>query len=295
MTSKLNKTYKIIITGKSGLLATDAKEFFNKICTTYKVGRDDVNYLNYSNVNEVFNKLKPNLIIHCAANTNVEECETNPKQTYKDNVESSSNIVKYCKINKIKLIYISSTGIYGNWKKEPYIETDKILPTTVYHKTKYEAEIEVKKHLSNYLIIRTGWLFTDNFKIKKNFIKARFNESKNKDEIYSDSTQYGNPTYSKDLIKCIYTLLIKNLTGTYNCINKNYATRYDYVKEIIDKFNLNTIVKKTSNSSFNRIAKVSFNEAALNYNLEKNNIYYMRDWKDALSEAIITIKKNLNK
>ena len=59
----------------------------------------------------------------------------------------------------IKLIYISSTGVYGNYQTDAYTEFDKVEPTTIHHDSKYQAELIIKQHLKDYVIIRTGWLY----------------------------------------------------------------------------------------------------------------------------------------
>ena len=242
-------------------------------------------------VNEIINGEDPDVIIHTAANTDAEFCERNPEEAYLVNTTGTDNIVNCLleKNNDVLMVYISSTGVYGKWKDDAYIEYDKVNPTTIHHKSKYFGEKSVLR-LSKYLIIRTGWLFGGSTKNKKNFVYNRYLEAINNDHIYSDMQQKGNPTSTKDLCVQMEYLLRKKLYGLFNSVGNGVATRYDYVKEIISCFGLECVVKKVSHDNFERIAPVSLNESAINHKLQLLGIDLMRPWRKSLLEYISTIK-----
>ena len=122
-------------------------------------------------------------------------------------------------------------------QKDNYIEFDEVTPTTIHHKSKYEAERIVKDHLSKYLILRTGWLYGGDKTHSKNFVYKRFLEANNQERIFSDNTQIGNPTYVVDLAKQIDVLIEKKQYGLFNCVNQaKLVSRYDYVKKIVELF-----------------------------------------------------------
>ena len=102
-------------------------------------------------------------------------CERNPEEAYLVNTTGTDNIVNCLleKNNDALMVYISSTGVYGRMKDDPYIEYDEVNPTTIHHKSKYFGEQSVLQ-LNNYLIIRTGWLFGGDTKNKKNFVYKRY-------------------------------------------------------------------------------------------------------------------------
>lgn len=238
----------------------------------------------------------PNIIIHTAAYTNVEDCEIHPDKAYKVNTIGTQNLVNYCSNKDILFIYISSTGIYGLTKdKEPYNEFDEVNPTTIHHKSKYEAEKIVQNHLSKYLILRTGWLFGGDIQHDKNFVYKRYLEAKNNREIYSDNSQIGNPTCIKDLVKQIEILIKYNQYGIFNCVNEaNNISRYDYVKKIVELFECNCEVKIASENMFKRIAPVSKNESAKNYKLDLLQINQMGNWEISLNKYIEKLKVEIN-
>jgi dTDP-4-dehydrorhamnose reductase len=284
---------KIVITGKSGLLGTTAIKYFSEYYEVIGLGRDSTNYTDISKLHRDLTEINPDIILHCAANTNVEKCEVSIDEAMHDNVMITQNIANYCTENDRNMIFISSTGIYGNAKNEPYNEFDKVNATTVYHQTKVLAEEIVMQQVKKHLIVRTGWLFTSNTLAKKNFILGRYNDAKNTDCMQSDKDQVGNPTFDNDLIIQIHTLIEKKMYGIFNCVNEGTASRFDFVKEILNCFNLDVILKPVSHQVFKRKAAVSINEAAINYKLNLLGLNRMGYWKDSLAKAIDEIKTSL--
>ena len=290
---KLNMSgKKILITGKNGMLGSTLLSNLN-----YKniVGIDRT--IDITNSHQLFNKLdenNPDIIIHTAAFTDVEECETNPNKAYLINSLATQNLVNYCINKDILFIYISSTGIYGKNKKDRYTEFDDIYPTTIHHKSKFEGENIVKNHLSKFLILRTGWLYGGDKAHNKNFVYKRFLEASTNDIIYSDNSQIGNPTYVNDFVKQIEILIQNNQYGVFNCVNKAINTsRYDYVKKIVELFGIQCKVDIASKDMFTRIAPVSHNESAQNYKLELLELNIMGDWEVSLAKYIDILKKEL--
>jgi dTDP-4-dehydrorhamnose reductase len=286
---------KVLVTGSNGMLGSNLLKFhsFQQI-----VGftSKELDITDPQNCIEVLEKEKPNIIIHTAAYTNVEDCEINPDKAYKVNTIGTQNLVNYCINKDILFVYISSTGIYGTKKtNDPYSEFDDVNPTTIHHKSKYEAEKIVQNHLSMYLILRTGWLFGGEITHNKNFVYKRYLEASKNSEIYSDDSQIGNPTYIKDLVKQIEILIENKQYGLFNCVNSATSiSRYDYVKKIIELFNMKCEVKIAPNNMFKRIAPVSNNEAAINYKLDLLGLNFMGKWDDALEKYILELQKDMS-
>lgn len=281
---------KILITGAHGMLGSSLVNLLPYEMVAFSSKELDVT--NSEQCSNLIESEKPDIIIHTAAYTDVEGCETDPIKAYQVNTIGTQNLVNCCIDKKILFIFISSTGVYGTGKeKEPYSEFDKAEPTSIHHKSKYEAEKNVQNHLKRYLILRTGWLFGGEKEHNKNFVYKRYLEAKNSHEIFSDGTQIGNPTYIDDLVNQIEILIEKEQFGTFNCVNKAVnVSRYDYVKKVVDYLGLNCSVKKASSDEFKRIAKVSKNESAINYKLEILGINMMSDWDEALEKYLIKIE-----
>lgn len=284
---------KILITGVNGMLGTNLIKYlsFENIIGFGK----ELDISNSTVVSKILANENPDIIIHTAAYTNVDECEINPDKAYLINSIGTQNLVNYCINKNILFIYISSTGIYGNEKNFEYSEYDIVKPTTVHHKSKYEGELNVKNHLNKYLILRTGWLYGGDISHSKNFVYKRYLEAKNNSVIYSNNTQVGNPTYALDFVKQIEKLIINNQMGIFNCVNRaSNISRYDYVQKIIELFELDCTVKIAPEGMFNRIAPVSHNESAINYKLDLMNLNVMNSWVSSLEHYIKLLKKEMH-
>lgn len=285
---------KVLVTGSNGMLGSSLVKSlsYDVLGLTSK----DLDITDFKKVNSLLEIEKPNIVIHTAAYTNVDDCEINPDKAYKINTIGTQNLVNYCINKDILFIYISSTGIYGTKKQnEPYNEFDEVNPTTIHHKSKYEAEKIVQNHLSKYLILRTGWLFGGDINHNKNFVYKRYLEVSENSEIYSDDSQIGNPTYIKDLVKQIEILIENKEYGIFNCVNTAHnISRYDYVKKIVEFFSIDCQVKQASINMFQRIALVSKNESAANYKLDLLEMNQMIDWDISLKNYIEKLKEEIN-
>jgi dTDP-4-dehydrorhamnose reductase len=256
---------------------------------TFEKGTD---ITDFASVNQQLNDLRPSCIIHTAAYTDVDGCELNPKKAYNINVTATKNIAERCAMHSIKMVFFSSTGVYGNEKKTSFVEDDETIPKTIHHQSKLNGELEVSNFLHDYIILRVGWLYGGELSQKNNFIYRRFLEAQGKEFIYSDPEQKGNPTYCGDVVDQTLLLLDQDHRGIFNCVNTaENISRYDYVKEIITQFDINCEVKKAEVGVFTRFAPVSLNESALNKNLNLTGINIMGDWKGSLSKYISKLKR----
>jgi dTDP-4-dehydrorhamnose reductase len=279
----------LLITGAKGMLGSALQLSLQGDYNIIAASHSELNIESFSNTKSYLSNIKPDIIIHSAAYTNVEEAELKPNECYKVNYSGTLNLLNSINSSKTKFVYISSTGCYGNYKNNPYSEFDDLNPTTVYHNSKVAGENLVKELSENYLILRTGWLFGGSIEHKKNFVYNRYKEANNRSEITSDPFQIGNPTYTGDVSVQIKKLLANDIKGVFNVVSEGYCSRYEYVKTLVDLFGLSCNVI-AAQKPFDRLAKVSHNESALNFNLEQLGLNNMSYWKESLEKYILSIK-----
>lgn len=282
---------KVLVTGANGMLGSNILQFMS-YDDVIGYSHNDLDVTDHNVVRNVLKSEKPDIIIHTAAFTNVEACETEIDKAYLINTMGTQNLVNYALEHDILFIYISSTGIYGAQQDNAYTEFDSSYPTTIHHKSKYEAEKIVQNHLSKYLILRTGWLYGGDKTHAKNYVYKRYLDLKDSDVNYSVASQIGNPTYVKNLVKQIEVLISSKIYGFYNCVDhaKNIS-RYHYVKKIGELFELRCEVKKAPEGMYTRVAPVSHNESAINYKLSLLGLDVMQEWEVALAEYVEYLKK----
>jgi len=227
------------------------------------------------------------LVIHAAANTNVELCETDPSACYRDNLLLTELIAAGCARAGIKLLYVSSTGVYGAHGGAPWREYDAVRPTTHHHRSKALAEERVlAAHTAN-LVVRTGWLFGGAAQTPKNFVARRLDEARtviaNGGTMRSNAQQRGVPCFSGDVAARMLDLGASGLAGTFNCVNSGTASRHEYVQAIVRLAGIDVDVMPADAAAFNRKAAVSDNEMAENWKCDQLGWPAMRDWRAALA------------
>lgn len=286
---------KVLLTGGRGLLAEAIEAYLSSSFTVSAFDRAEFDITNLLQVQKVLKAVKPDIIIHCAAMTNVDLCESQHELTNKTNVLGTQYLAQSAhELNpNTQFVYISSTGVYGAHKAGPYQEQDSVQPTTVYHRTKYEGEIVAQKACVKTLILRVGWLYGGRAEQPRNFVMRRYHEANGQEFIYGDPTQYGNPTYIGDVAKQLSCLLRENAVGLFNCVGEGVASRFEYVNQIIKEFGLSTKVVVASAQQFKRAAPVSYNESAENAKLNKQGICLMPPWQESLSRYIQELRKSL--
>ncbi|MBS0588011.1 MAG: NAD(P)-dependent oxidoreductase [Proteobacteria bacterium] len=281
---------KILITGAAGILGKTLTELFSEKYSVLSCDRNTLDITSRVQVRKITQQFCPDILIHTAAFTNVEKAEESPEDAFAINIYGTLNLLESIQMSNCLFIYISSTGIYGFAKeKMPYTEFDAVVPTTQYHRSKYEGELLIQRHAHRFLILRTGWLFGGDIHQRKNFVYRRYLEAKSKTILFADPIQRGNPTYVLDLSRQIEHLILNEVIGTYNCVSAEPVTRLEYIQEIISNLGLNCEVRSIEGNKFPRIAPVSSNESALNYGLDMRGLNIMPNWKSSLKMYINTL------
>lgn len=230
------------------------------------------------------------LLIHAAANTHVEQCEQQPQTCYRDNLLLTELLASAASNHAVPMVFVSSTGIYGTAQKEPYCEYDTALPTTHHHRSKYLAEQAVLRHSPHNLIVRTGWLFGGRFDNPKNFVARRLEELQRAVQsgqpVHSNAEQFGSPSGCTDVALRLLELAEQGRSGVFNCVNTGRASRHNYVQEIGRLAGIDAPVLPSAANTFNRVANVSFNEAAYNWKMNAMGLPPMPDWQQALAVTV---------
>jgi dTDP-4-dehydrorhamnose reductase len=279
---------KVFLTGATGILGTAILgELEDNNCEVIGFSSKDIKLANYSEVIKKVTDFNPDVVIHSAAMTNVDRCEENKSEALSTNVIGSKNVSTAALRVGAKIVYISSCGVYGNGKSEPYTELDLPNPVNYHHYTKLEGERCVKEHNPNFLVIRPGWLFGGSTLHAKNFVEARRREILSSSNIIKSAVdKSGSPTYTLDLARQILSLLNNDIIGTFNVVNEGCASRFDYVYEIVKLFGFDIKVEPVSSDQFLRRASMPDNECLANMFLNLHQLNLMRPWREALKSYI---------
>lgn len=279
---------RVLVTGSKGMLGSDIVKIFSKTHEVVEVTRQDFDITDTQASLEYIKSIKPDVVIHSAAYTDVDGCESNIKRAYQVNALGTRNIAVACNEINASMVYISSDYIYDGNKNSPYYEYDITNPLSVYGKSKLEGENFVKTLCKKYYIVRTSWLFG---KHGKNFIQTMLTLAKDKETISVVNDQVGSPTYTEDLAKALSELILKPAYGTYHIANEDFCSWYDLAKYIFEIANVIGVeVISTTTEDLGRPAPRPKNSRLEKFYLRLNGYNVLRSYKDAVREYINTIK-----
>jgi len=268
---------KVLVTGAKGMLGQDLCPILED--EGYEVVETDIDNLDITDKNNVYDVLKrenPEIVIHCAAYTNVDKAEEEIETAKKINVQGTENIAKFCGENDITLVYISTDYVFdGELKDGFYNPEDKTNPINIYGITKRNGEEMVKKYCKKYYIARTSWLYGIH---GKNFVETMISLA-DKPELKVVDDQIGCPTWTVELSDGIVKLLNNEDFGTYHVCGSGKTSWYGFAKEIFKLLNLEVNIKPCNTEEFPRPAKRP------KYSPMDNN-KICRPWQKALRDYI---------
>ena len=287
---------KILITGAAGMLAAEVipvliKEDHEVVQTDIHQRLPVIGRLDIREKDEVFTeieRIKPDYVFHLGAETNVDLCEQEPEHAFRSNATGTENMALACKEFDIKMLYISTTSVFSGDKLEPYNELDTPNPVNVYAKSKLEGERTVQKLLSEYFIIRAGWMI-GGWELDKKFVYKIVQQLKSgKKELTVVNDKFGSPTFTKDFAANLMNVINTEKYDLYHMTNKGTCSRFDMAVKIVEFMGLENKVKvnPVSSDQYPLPAPRPRSEMAQNYRLDLLGLNNMPFWQDSLHEYI---------
>ena len=241
---------QVLITGGSGQLSQCIKKIEKNYpdLELYFTDAKTLDITQKAQIKNLFYEREFDVIINCAAYTNVEESEKAPQKALMTNAEGVKNIAETAKEHNCILIHVSTDYVFDGQRGIPYTEEDIPNPINEYGKSKLMGEKYIQELLEKYFIIRTSWLYSE---YGNNFYKTIINKSETETELTITTSEIGTPTNANDLATFVLDVLAYDdmKYGIYHYSNLGEATWYDFAKEIL-RFSgkLETIIlKKTDN------------------------------------------------
>ena len=292
---------KFLVTGYRGQLGYDiVRELEKRGFKNYlALDRNEMDITNRDEVMKVIGEYHPDVIFHCAAWTQVDKAEECEDDCYLVNVVGTKNIVDASLEVDAKIIYMSTDYVFDGKKDGLYTETDKVHPMSVYGKTKYEGEEEVRRNPKHY-IARISWVFGIN---GHNFIKTMIRLSENHESVTVVDDQIGTPTYTVDLSRLLVDMAMTDKYGTYHSTNEEYCSWAEFADYIFKSNGLNVEVIPVSTEEYLKIAGSNQAYRPRNSKLSKEKLKgagfdLLPSWKDAtdrycdeLVDAKILVRK----
>jgi dTDP-4-dehydrorhamnose reductase len=292
----MKKQERVLITGCGGMLGRAMYQTFSEKYETVLATDIDLNidWLSYLDVREfdkcieVFELFKPDIVLHLAAHTDLEYCETNHEDSWATNALGTENIGFLAQKHNCVMVYISTAGIYGG-EQEYFSDFDTPNPLSHYGKGKYYGERYVLEKVSKSFVFRPGWMMGGGPQKDKKFVNKIYKQIiAGKKELYVVDDKLGTPTYTFDFARSISKVIETGYYGLYNQVCGGSCSRFDVAVELIKLLGIEDKIKVTKVDSdyFKEeyFAPRPYSEKLINLKLDRRKINFMRDWKVCLEE-----------
>ena len=276
---------KILVTGAKGQLGFDVLKQLD-LLGLEAVGVDlpELDITDYSAVEECFEKVKPDAVIHCAAFTNVDLAETEREICGKVNADGTLNIARCAKEYDAKLMYISTDYVFDGKGDIPFEVDSPKAPCNYYGESKLAGENAVINGCSKYFIVRISWVFGVN---GKNFVKTMLRLSEDREKLTVVNDQIGSPTYTPDLAKLLCEMIQTEKYGVYHATNEGFCSWAEFAKEIMNVSGASTeIIPITSAEYKASVAVRPLNSRLSKSALDEAGFSRLPTWQDALKRFV---------
>ena len=274
---------KYLVTGYKGQLGYDVvRELKKRNIADSDIYPMDINDMDITNRDEVMtkvNEIKPDVIFHNAAWTNVDGAEDMKEACEKVNYLGAKNMADAAKTVGAKIVYISTDYVFDGTKDGMYEIDDKPNPLSVYGKTKYQGEEAVRDY-EKHFIVRISWVFGIN---GKNFIRTMLKLSESRDEFNVVADQVGSPTYTVDLAKLLVDMVNTEKYGTYHANNEGFCSWAEFAKYIFDSSNIKMKVNPIPTKDYPQKATRPLNSKLSKKSLDDAGFDRLPDWMDAVN------------
>ena len=226
-------------------------------------------------------KLKPAVIYHLAAITDVDGCEKNRAEAYKVNTLGTWTVALAARDSKAELVYLSTDYIFDGAKKNPYLENDKPNPLNYYGSTKLLGEQTVMRDIKSFYICRTSWLFGPH---GRNFVNTILRLAKERPSLDVVDDQEGSPTYTSDLVPALALLPDSKKYGIYNISNAETCTWFKFASEIVRLAGLQDRGQTDDLGQIRPPARRPAYSALDNWYFQSRFDHRLRPWQEALRD-----------
>jgi len=274
---------KVLITGASGMLGSDLPKIWSRFTSVMGVDLGDFDITDREAVEKYFKTIRPDLVIHCAAFTNVDGAESQADTAMLINANGTKNIAYAAREVGAEVVYFSTDFVFDGKKGEPYLEDDPARPASVYGKSKYAGECSLREILPAHYIVRIAWLYGRH---GSNFVYTIRNAARENKELKVVDDQIGSPTFTVDVAYHLRCIVERGQWGTWHLSAEGETSRYQFAQEVLKNCGIETPVRPVSTEEFPLPAPRP------SYGVLSNQKYFkecgrkMPHWKESLAEFL---------
>ena len=247
---------------------------------------------------QVFARVRPAIVLHLAAHTDLEYCETHQDDCWRTNALGAENVALLARQSDAVMVYVSTAGIFGG-EKEEFHDFDLPNPLSQYGRAKYYGEQIVAATVPRHFCLRAGWMMGGGPGKDKKFVNKIFRQLRSgARELQVVDDKFGTPTYTVDFARSVQFLVGTPYYGVYNHVCEGGGSRYDVAVEFVRLLGLHGVVNVTRVGSDHfreaYFAPRPLSERLVNLKLNARGLNRMRDWRTCLAEYSTVFKRALD-
>ena len=225
----------------------------------------------------------PDIVVNCAAFTNVDKCETEREDAFSVNALGPKYLASAAKKCGARVIQISTDFVFDGNGNRPYTEEDQTNPLSEYGRTKLEGERNIQSYCDSYLIVRTSWLFGHN---GINFAAKMLELAEQHKELSIVTDETGSPTYTPDLAEALWILIKQKCEGIINVSNDGSCSRYEWAEYIFETMGFKIKMNPIKSSEYKRPANVPLNSTLNCQKFTTITGMQMRPWEETVESYL---------
>lgn len=277
---------RVLVTGGHGQLGRALLRTAPAGMEVVALGSSDCDVTDPATVRAIVARIEPELIIHCAAWTDVDGCERHPERAWRVNALGAQHVATACAEAGTVLVYMSTNYVFDGERDEPYHEFDRPNPLSVYGASKLAGEEVVRALCPRHAIVRTAMLYDAH---SRNFVTTVLRLAREQPRLRMVADQYGNPTFVDDLARALWQLVVQPAYGTFHLVNQGAASWYEWAVAVLELLDLAVPVDPIPASEFRRAARPPRNGVLTSLAAPSLGII-MPDWRDALARCLASLR-----
>lgn len=280
---------RVLVTGVTGQLGYDVCQTLARQGIPFTgVSSSECDIADERAVRSLFERVRPDAVIHCAAYTKVDLAEDEPERCWAVNVDGTRNIALVCRASGAKLLYVSTDYVFPGTGEQPYSPMSPTGPLNVYGRSKLAGELAVQSLLSRFFIVRISWVFGKN---GGNFVKTMLRLGQTHDHVRVVCDQIGSPTYTADLAPLLCSMIQTDRYGIYHATNEGTCSWAEFAEAIFETAGLKVTVEPIPSSEYPVKACRPMNSRMDKACLDDAGFQRLPHWRDALQRFCKTIEE----
>lgn len=220
---------RILVTGAHGRVGAEVSAYLPRH-EVVALGREALDIADRDQVEQVMGSVLPQVIVNCAAYTDVDGCELHPDMALAANALGPRHLAVAGERIGAHLLHLSTDFVFPGDSPRSYDEWDDPGPRSAYGRSKLGGELEVARHAGSWAIVRTAWVFG---RRGHGFVEAVLSRARRGDPLRVVVDQVGSPTYARDLAAMLARLCVELRQGVFHVTNAGACSRYELAREVL--------------------------------------------------------------